>query len=190
MNNRLLVRMTLHRVGDVLQGAVYPLTYETPQEGPPLLGPLCAEVSPDGDLYVGSLLDSGWGGGNNIGSLVRMRPVPEDLPAGIREVRAEPRGLTVEFTRPVDRARAGDAGNYSLASYTRVSTPAYGGDDTDRRTEAISRVEVAPGGRSVLLHLNEWREVYVYELHLKNLAAGEQEFFPAEAHYTLRRAPE
>jgi hypothetical protein len=118
-----------------------------------------------------------------------MRPAADELPAGIREVRAEPRGLRVEFTRPVDPRRAADADNYSLASYTRISTPAYGGDDTNRRTEDISAVEVAPDGRSVLLPLGEWREGYVYELHLKNLAEDQEEFFPAEAHYTLRRAP-
>ncbi len=189
INNRLLVRMSLHRVGDGLQGAVYPLTYGQPKEGPALLGPLCAEVSPAGDLYVGSLLDSGWGGGNNIGAVVRMRPVPEELPAGIREVRAEPRGLVVEFTRPVSRDRAADAKNYALASYTRISTPAYGGDDVNRRTEDVQAIEAAPDGRSVVLRLKEWREGYVYELHVKNLASGQEEFFPAEAHYTLRRAP-
>lgn len=189
MNNKLLVRMTLHRVGDVLQGAVYPLSYDQPREGAAFLGPLCAEVSPEGDLYVGSLLDSGWGGGNNIGSLVRMRPTPEELPAGIREVRAEPAGLVVEFTQPVDRRRASERANYSLASYTRISTPAYGGNDVNRRNEAIQSLRVAEDGTSVVLELAEWREGYVYELHLKNIARGDQEFFPAEAHYTLRQAP-
>ncbi len=189
MNNRMLVRMSLQRVGDVMQGAAYPLTYSAPAEGPALLGPLCAEVSPEGDLYVGSLLDSGWGGGNNIGSLVRFRPQLETLPAGIRELRAEPEGLRVEWTRPISQDRATDVKNYAVSSYTRVSTPAYGGEDVDRRTETIRSIEAAPDGGSVLLRLSEWREGYVYELHVKNLTDGDQEFFPAEAHYTLRRAP-
>ncbi|MBW3599772.1 MAG: hypothetical protein KY475_21185, partial [Planctomycetes bacterium] len=134
-------------------------------------------------------LDSGWGGGNNIGAIVRMRPNPGNLPPGICEVRAEPEGLRVEFTAPVDRRRAADKANYSLESYTRISTPAYGGDDKNRRTETIASVEVAPDAASVLLRLGQWREGYVYELHLRNFASKGQEFFPAEAHYTLRRAP-
>jgi mono/diheme cytochrome c family protein len=189
MNNRALVRMTLQRVGDVMQGAAYPMSYPAPEGGPSLLGPLCAEVSPAGDLYVGSLLDSGWGGGNNIGTIVRMRPIPENLPAGIREVRASPQGLVVEFTRPVDSQRASDRGNYSLTSYTRISTPAYGGDDVDRRMEEIIGISATPDGLSATLRLKEWRENFVYELHLKNLAGAGQEFFPAEAYYTLRRTP-
>jgi hypothetical protein len=189
MNNKLLVRMTLQRVGDVIQGAVYPMSYDAPPEGPALLGPLCAEVSPEGDLYVGSLLDSGWGGGNNIGAVVRMRPAPDELPAGIREVRAAPEGLVVEFTRPVDPQLASNHDSYSLSSYTRVSTPAYGGDDVDRRQEEITSVAAASDGLSAVLGLKEWREGYVYELHVKNLGGDSEEFFPAEAHYTLRRAP-
>jgi hypothetical protein len=189
MNNKLLVRMTLQRVGDAVQGAVYPMSLAGPSEGPALLGPLCAEVSPDGSIYVGSLLDSGWGGGNNIGTVVRMRPVLDEMPPGIREVRASPEGMVIEFTGPVEPELASDRSSYSLASYTRISTPAYGGDDVDRRVEEISSAVASRDGRSVVLHLNEWREGYVYELHVKNLAGAGHEFFPAEAHYTLRRAP-
>jgi hypothetical protein len=165
------------------------MSLSAPKEGPALLGPLCAEVSPGGEIYVGSLLDSGWGGGNNIGTVVRMRPMLDGLPPGIREVRAVPKGLAVEFTHPVDPKLVANPGNYSLASYTRVSTPAYGGDDVERRVEEISSVTAASDGRSVILHLSEWREGFVYELHVKNLAGETEEFFPSEAHYTLRKAP-
>jgi hypothetical protein len=119
-----------------------------------------------------------------------MRPVPEKLPAGIREVRASPEGMVVEFTRPVDSRLASDRRSYELSSYTRISTPAYGGDDVDRRVEEIASVAAAaPDGASVVLRLKEWREGFMYELHVKNLTGSDTEFFPAEAHYTLRRAP-
>ena len=38
---------------------------------------MCA-VSPRGDLYVGGIRDSGWGGANNIGEIVRLRDLHFD----------------------------------------------------------------------------------------------------------------
>ena len=185
-DTRRLVRLSLERVGDTYQGAAYPFSFEQPAEGEPLLGPLTCAVAPDGDLYVGSLRDSGWGGANNVGALARLRPSDGGLPAGIAEVRAVGDGFLIAFTRPVDAKLAADAQNYSLASYTRVSTPAYGGPDVDRRIEKIAGVEIADDRLSAKLRLTELREGFVYEIRVKNLTAAKL-FFPAEAHYTLRR---
>jgi hypothetical protein len=186
-DTRRLVRMSLQRVGGVFQGAVYPFSH-TPPQAEPLEGPVVCEVAPDGDLYIGNLRDSGWGGGNNTGSLVRLRPAGE-LPAGIAEVRAVPGGLQVLFTAPVDAELAARPASYFLASYRRTSTPAYGGPDEDRREEKIFAVRLSPDLRSATLTLDELREGFVYELQVKNLAPEGQKFFPAEAHYTLRKKP-
>ncbi len=64
-------------------------------------------------------------------------------------------------------------------------TPAYGGPDLERRAEKIRSVEVAEDGRRVTIVLDELREGFVYEFHLRNLA-DKGVFFPAEAYYTLR----
>jgi hypothetical protein len=182
--------MSLQKVGDIYQGAAYAFSYDAPRSGDPLLGPLVCAVSPQGDLYIGGLRDSGWGGSNNIGEIVRMRPQFDQLPCGIAEVRATARGFIVEFTAPIDRNKAMQTASYAVSSYTRVSTPAYGGEDQDRRQEQVAGVHIAKYGRRVEIVLDEMRAGYVYELHLKNLAAGAGEFFPAEAHYTLRAIPE
>jgi hypothetical protein len=189
-DTRRLIRMSLQKVGDIYQGAAYPFSYNEPRSGDPLLGPLVCAVSPQGDLYVGGIRDSGWGGSNNTGEIVRLRPQFDQLPCGIAEVRATASGFIVEFTTPVDRDKAAQAESYAISSYTRVSTPAYGGEDQDRRQEQITAVRVASDGHQVEILLNGLRTGYVYELHLKNLAAGVAEFFPAEAHYTLRNIPE
>ncbi|MCA9155890.1 MAG: hypothetical protein KDA38_13930, partial [Planctomycetales bacterium] len=188
-DTRRLIRISLQQVGDQIQGAAYPFSYDQPQDGEPLLGPLCCAVAPDGDLYIGNIRDSGWGGANNIGTLTRLRPRPDELPPGISEVRARPDGFEVRFTRPVDAARAADAANYTLSSYTRVSTPAYGGPDVDRRKETITAIEVADDGRSARLRLKELRSGFVYELHVKPLVDS-AEFFPDEAHYSLNFIPQ
>lgn len=187
-DTRRLIRISLQRIGDTYQGAAYPFSFDEPSSGPPMLGPLTCAVAPDGDLYVGSIRDSGWGGANNIGELVRLRPAGKRLPAGIAEVRAVADGFEIDFTRPVARRLAEDPQNYNLASYTRVSTPAYGGPDVDRRTEKIRAVSLSADGLRAKLRLDELREGFVYEIQLKPLVDSGP-FFPAEAYYTLRRIP-
>jgi len=188
-DTRRLIRISLQPIADTFQGAAYPLSSEKPDDGPAMLGPLCCEVSPTGDLFVGSIRDSGWGGGNNIGEIVRLRFEPKTLPAGIAEVRAVRGGFEVDFTSPIDAARAAGLSNYSITSYRRVATPAYGSPDQDRRTDRIASVQVSPDARRVTLQLAELHEGFVYELRMKNLATGKQTFFPAEAYFTLRKVP-
>jgi mono/diheme cytochrome c family protein len=188
-DTRRLIRMTLQRVGDTFQGAAYPLSIPPAEPGKGAQGPLVCAVSPRGELYVGSIRDSGWGAGNNVGEIVRVRVEPDKLPCGITEVRATRDGFVIDFFRPVERERAGQAASYAVESYRREATPAYGGPDRDRRTEKVIAVTVAEGGRRVTLRLAELRPGFVYEFRLRNLALGKGEFHPAEAYYTLRVVP-
>lgn len=187
-DTRRLVRMSLQRVGDTYQGAAYPLSVPPDDPRGGFLGPIVCAVSPRGELYVGSIRDSGWGAGNNVGEIVRVRVEPDRLPCGIAEVRAAADGFTIDFFRPVDRQRAASVENYTIQSYRRESTPAYGGPDKDRRTEQVTAVAVSGDARRVTLKLAELRPGFVYEFRLKNLGTTEL-FHPAEAHYTLRVVP-
>lgn len=188
-NEKRLVRMTLEKVDGEFQGAAYPLTTLPKDPARGFLGPVVCNISPHGALYVGSLWDSGWGGGNNVGEIVRIQIEPDRLPCGIREVRALPSGFRIDFTRPVNRQLASEISNYSIESYRREPTPAYGGPDLERRKERITRVSVSGDGLAVTLSLPDLRPGYVYEFHLKNLAPDEGTFFPSEAYYTLRKVP-
>ncbi len=188
-DTRRLVRMSLQEVDGWVQGAVYPLSHYHPRGGATFLGPLVCSVSPDGDLYVGCIRDSGWGGSNNIGTLVRLRPKLETLPPGIAEVRATSTGFVVEFTTPVDRDRGADPANYSVASYTRTSTPAYGGADEQRRKEKVVSVKVAADRKSAAVTLDGLRAGFVYEIRVRNLVDGAAIFHPAEAFYSMTKLP-
>jgi mono/diheme cytochrome c family protein len=188
-DTRRLIRMTLQHVGDTYQGAAYPLSIPPQDLSHGFLGPVVCGVSPRGELYVGSIRDSGWGAGNNVGEIVRIRVDPNKLPGGLAEMRATRDGFVLDFFRPIDRDLAGRIDSYALQSYRREPTPAYGGPDRDRRTERVTSVEVAADARRVTLKLAEMRPGFVYELRLKNLAPGDGEFHPAEAHYTLQVVP-
>ncbi len=189
-DTRRLVRMSLQEVDGKLQGAVYPLSSNAPEETPTFLGPIACAVAPDGAIYVGSFRESGWGGANNVGEIVRLELQPNQLPCGIREITAIPAGFRIRFTRPVDVPLASDPQHYSVASSYRISTPAYGGEDQDRRTEAVQRVEVAADGSYVDLIFSPLSEGRVYEFRLQRLIERERPFFPAEAFYTLRAIPD
>ncbi|MBS0210465.1 MAG: hypothetical protein JSS27_16095 [Planctomycetes bacterium] len=184
-----LIRMTLDRVGDTYQGAAYPFSVVPPQNEPTFEGPIVAAVSPAGDLYVGNLRDSGWGGGQNTGSIVRLRPQLDKIPLGIRHARAVADGFELEFTGEIDAARAGRREVYAVSSYRRVSTPAYGGENIDERTERVSAVKVSDDRRRVHLRVDHLRAGHVYELRVGAVGATDEPLFPAEAIYTLRVIP-
>lgn len=189
MNGRSLIRMTLQKVGDTFQGAAYMFSRPAEAGEKTFEGPIVCEISPNGALYVGNLLDSGWGGGNNTGSVVRLKPQGK-LPMGIREVTATPNGFHISFTDKLDPPKASQPDSYRIRSYTRVSTPAYGGDDQQERSEQVSRVEVADDCRSVTIELDKLRgDGCVYEINVAPVGVDEQALFPKQAHYTMRAIP-
>jgi hypothetical protein len=112
------------------------------------------------------------------------------MPCGIAEVKAVKGGFSIDFLREVDAKKATDIANYSVSSYRRISTPAYGGPDVDRRIEKIDSVELSANRRRVTVQLPELRTGgFVYEFQLKNVAPEAAEFFPAEAYFTLHGVP-
>lgn len=202
-DTRRLVRMTVEEVNGELQGAVYPMSRESVrnQEGPKdevnsveglqasLLGPICCAVSPDGSLYVGGLRDSGWGGANNIGEIVRLEFRLDCLPAGIAQVATRQGVLEVTFTQPVDVQLATQTDRYSIESFYRIATPAYGGEDQGRRVERVREARLSADARTVSLSLESLEAGRVYELRLQSLVEAGRDFFPAEAFYTMRSVP-
>lgn len=187
-NYRALYRMALEKVDGVYQGAAFPFSDLPKEKQPTFEGPVVCELAPDGDLYVGNMQDSGWGGGRNTGSLVRLRPMGK-LPAGIASIASHADGFTLRFTQPVDPAAARDIASYSLESFRRVSTPQYGGNDVDRETVVVKSAVPSADGRQVRLTLDKMKQGFVYEFHLRSLAPAGEPWFPAEAFYTLKRVP-
>ncbi len=186
---RQLVRISFEKVNGHMQGAAYPLTIKPPRGASSLLRPLVSQVNPhNGDIYIGSLHDSAWGAGRNVGELVQLR-FNGNLPAGIAEMRMISNGFEIEFTHPVDKNKAIKKSNYGLASYQRIPSPAYGSPDTNHRIEKIKSIQISGDGKKVTIQLNEIRKGFVYELKLRKLITSKELFHPAEAYYSVGPLP-
>lgn len=187
-NGLSLIRMSLQKVNGQFQGAAYMFSRTPAKDEATFEGPVCCAVSPDGALYVGSIHDSGWGGGQNTGSIVRLQPDGE-LPLGIDEVRATPFGFEIVFTQPVEPKLAVNKTNYNIRSYRRVSTPAYGGDDQDEQSETTEKVSLSDDCKTASVTLKDLREGCVYEINIDAVGNTPSPLFPSQAHYNMRSVP-
>lgn len=191
-DSRFLVRFTTQQVGDTLQGAVY--YFSRPDAGTGsdnFLGPLCGAVGPDGSLYVGSIHDSGWLGGQNTGEIVRLRPAENGL-NGIRELRAanDTLGFEIEFFDEIDRNAAANPESYSISGYTRVWKGSYATPDSGRHSLSIKKANVSPDGKTVTLSVDKLLEDHVYEVTCGRIGQDrETPLWPATGHYTVNRIP-
>lgn len=189
-NGKFLIRFTMHEVDGELQGACYPLTQSTwENEANTFLGPIAGFASKDGSVYIGSLYDSGWLGGPNVGEVVKVQQTG-DPGNGIREVRAVPGGFTIEFIKPVDPALATNPKNYALSGYTRIWQGSYGTDDSGRYSPPIEKATLSADQKTVTLQVSNLKPTYVYEFNVNKLQKGETVLFPSFAAYTLNRIPE
>lgn len=189
---RKLVRMSLQAVGDTYQGCAYPFSLDDLKliEGDQtFLGPISLAFGPDGALYVGSMIDSGWGGGNNRGAIERVR-FKGPIPFGIREVTAHARGFDIHFTGEVDSALALDPGQYSLSCYRRIHQGGYDTPDQDRTNVQVKKVVLARDKRSVRLLVDPLKPTYVYDIAIGSLHGGKEKPFPEVAYYTLNAIPQ
>lgn len=188
---RKLVRMSLQPIGDTYQGCAYPFSVEDlklVEEDNTFLGPISMAFGPDGALYVGSMIDSGWGGGNNRGTLERVR-FRGAVPFGIREVRAHSQGFDIDFTGDVDPALAVDPSQYTLSCYQRIHQGGYATPDQDRTNVRIQRVELSKDKRSVRLYVEPLRPTFVYDIAIASIHGAREKPFPDVAYYTLNVVP-
>ncbi|MBM83470.1 MAG: hypothetical protein CMJ78_23165 [Planctomycetaceae bacterium] len=184
-NGRFLIRFSYHDVGGALQGATYYLTKPSFKDtNANFLGPLCGAVAPNGDVYIGSIHDSGWLGGQNTGSIVRLRR-NGDLPNGIREIRAVAGGFDIEFFKPVQANTASAATTYSISGYTRVFQGSYTSPDSGRHRVEVLSAKLSSDSRTVRLNVKELREGYVYEISVKSNTG----LWPETGHYTMLTVP-
>lgn len=188
-NSKFLIRFTTDEVDGELQGACYPLTKPTwDDEAQTFLGPISGFAAADGSIYIGSIYDSGWLGGPNVGEIVKLKAQGE-YGNGIREIRAVPEGFQIEFISPVDAGKAIDTANYSISGYTRIWQGSYATEDSGRYSPEILAATLAADQRTVTLKIQNLKPKFVYEFNIGEIGKGEEVLFPAFAVYTLNRLP-
>lgn len=190
-NSRLLIRFTLQEVDGVVQGATYYFTKPIEQATPDnFIGPISVAVSKAGEIYVGSILDSGWLGGQNIGAIAKLTP-EKSMPNGIRELTATKDGFQINFFQAINAGQAIDPKNYQVSGYTREWSGSYATPDKDRHRAEVKAVAVSADGLFVKLLVEGLREGFVYEVTAQNLEQDDQKpLFPNTGHYTLHRIPQ
>ena len=187
-NGKHLIRFTHHEVDGILQGATYFLSKpDFPDADANFLGPLSITTAPNGDIYIGSVHDSGWLGGQNTGSIVKLTP-SGDLPNGIKEIQATPDGFEIRFQQSVDKSAATNPENYSLSGYTREWKGGYATEDSGRFQPKVETATLSADGTRVRLGTSELKPGFVYEINCR-LKDKEVSLWPATGHYTLHRIP-
>ena len=187
-NGKHLIRFTHHEVDGILQGATYFLSKpDFPDADANFLGPLSITTAPNGEIYIGSIHDSGWLGGQNTGSIVKLKPSGL-LPNGIKEIQATPDGFEIRFQKPVDKSAAENAENYSLSGYTREWKGGYATPDSGRFQPKVETATISVDGKSVRLKTSELKTGYVYEINYL-IKQDKTPLWPATGHYTLHRIP-
>lgn len=188
-DSRFLARFSFQDVGGQLQGATYYLSQpNSGVGGKNFLGPMCGAVHKNGDIYIGSIHDSGWLGGPNHGGIVRLRRNKQPMPNGIREIRAVKDGFEVEFFSWINSKLAKDPKSYSVSGYTRVWKGGYGTPDSGRHTVDVKSAKVSADGKTVTLEVGELRPKHVYDIACGKLD-DKQPLWPASGHYTMNRVP-
>lgn len=188
-NEKFLIRFSLQEVDGALQGACYPFTRTTWQHlEETFLGPICGMATASGEIYIGSIFDSGWLGGPNVGEIVRLKPTGE-FGNGIREIRAIPGGFEIEFIAAVDPVAAIQQSAYSLSGYTRVWGGSYATNDSGRYSPPIDSIELLDDQRTVRLSVSNLKPGFVYDWNIGKIDAAGRELFPSYGSYTLNRIP-
>lgn len=188
-NGRFLTRFTLQDVGGEPQGAVYPFS-RIPAETDPdaFLGPICGLAHPNGDLFIGSIRDSGWLGGLNVGEIVQLSREQSAFPQGLREMRLVPGGFELEFMQPLaESERAELAARLSLQGATRQWGGTYATEDSGRYSPVVTAREFDTRGKILRLQVEDLRPGFVYELRLPSRLSSGTACFPDYAAYTIRQ---
>ncbi|MDZ4849930.1 MAG: hypothetical protein SGI77_11640 [Pirellulaceae bacterium] len=143
----------------------------------------------DGTIFVG-LSNRGWSSLGAASYGLQRLVWTGKMPMEIQEMRAQPDGFELVFTKPVDLKSAGDTNSYQLTSHTYRYHAQYGSDEILEQPVPVSIAVVSPDGLRVRLVAGPLREHFVHSLSATGIRSttGEPILHP-HAYYTLNRIP-
>jgi hypothetical protein len=178
-----VMRATTEQVNGVWQGACYPF-----REGLGT-GILAVHFTPRGRLIAGGT-NRGWPVRGMKDNLLQRLDWTGKTPFEILDIRAQPDGFLLRFTRPVDVVQAARPGSYVLETYTHIYQEGYGSPEVDHTRPTVTAAEVASDGMSVRLRVRGLVQGHVHDVHLPDFKAGDGEpLLHDRAYYTLNEIP-
>ncbi len=176
-------RVYLEKVDGEYQGACFPFRESFAS------AVLRLEQGSDGSVFVG-LSNRGWSS-LGLASYGLQRLVwTGQVPMEIQELRAQPDGFELVFTKPVNKESARDLNAYKLTSHTYRYHAQYGSDEILEQSLIIERADVSKDGRRVRLMAGPLREHFVHSLSVPGVRSIEGEpLLHTDAYYTLNRIP-
>ncbi len=144
----------------------------------------------DGSLFVGET-NRGWGSAGTTNSGLQQLVWTGKLPMEMKTVRAMPDGFEIEFTMPVDKAKAEDLASYSGRSFIYKYHPVYGSPTVKDEKLNVKGVKVSQDGLKVRVVIDNVRQYYIHELNLSGIRStdGLPVLHPV-AYYTLNNIPD
>jgi hypothetical protein len=125
-----------------------------------------------------------------VGDIVKLTP-NNDVPNGIREIRATAGGFDIEFFHKVDPALAVQTSQYKISGYTRVWKGDYATPDSGHHSGEVKSATITADGRTVSLVVAGRKPGHVYDVSVGEIGAESQRpLWPALGHYTLHRLPD
>jgi len=172
-------RYYVEKIGEQYQGALFPFStgFVGYTEG-------LAE-RPDGSVYVTISGGDGpaWSGPVYHG-IQRMKPTGK-TPFEMLAIRSRNKGFEIEFTKPANAA-AGQAGSYSIKSWTYAPTAAYGGLSKEVGNNAVTAVKLSADGKKASLDVADLKAGRVYEIRIPGVKSADNDSpWAARAWYTL-----
>lgn len=178
-----VMRATTEKVNGVWQGACYPF-----REGLGT-GILALHFTPEGKLITGGT-NRGWPVRGMKDNLLQRLDWTGRTPFEIRDIRAQPDGFLIRFTRPADVAHAAKTGSYQLETYTHIYRQGYGSPEVDHTRPTVTVAEVAPDALSVRLRVRGLVQGHVHDFHLRDFKSQNGEaILHDRAYYTLNEIP-
>jgi cytochrome c551/c552 len=144
----------------------------------------------DGSLYAG-LTNRGWGSAGTTTSGLQRLFWTGKVPMEMKTVKAMPDGFEIEFTHPVDKAKAEDLASYGGKSFIYKYHPVYGSPPIRETPLDIKGVKVSADGMKVHLVVANLSQYHIHELKVDGIrsADGLPVLHPT-AFYTLNNIPE
>jgi hypothetical protein len=177
----LIMRATTEQVNGVWQGACYPF-----REGL-ATGIMNVEFTPAGQLIAGGFrTNRQWPVRGEQAFAIQRLDWTGKTPFELREINIRPGGFLLNFTLPVDTAKAAEPESYKLTTYTHNFSAGYGSPEVDHTTPRIARAVPSGDGLSVRVFVEGIQEGHIHDFDLGKLRdqAG-QPLLHHRAYYTV-----